>query len=121
MNDNLCCCSPLIVPVQTFVTAKYVTCKYELLPGSVAVWSSNNVTPSPIMIKFVCTQQVYASADDELGSSVVNMFHGLKDKMDEGVEVEEKKKNLHKPQTTSLLPPRRVLCLIYLVCCFHYV
>ena len=121
MNDNLCCCSPLTVPVQTFVTAKYVTCKYELLPGSVAVWSSNNVTPSPIMIKFVCTQQVYASADDELGSSVVNMFHGLKDKMDEGVEVEEKKKNLHKPQTTSLLPPRRVLCLIYLVCCFHYV
>ena len=120
MNDNLCCCSPLTVPVQTFVTAKYVTCKYELLPGSVAVWSSNNVTPSPIMIKFVCAQQVYASVDDELGSSVVNMFQGLKDKMDEGDEVEEKK-NLHKPQTTSLLPPRRVLCLIYLVCCFHYV
>ena len=76
MNDNLCCCSPLTVPVQTFVTAKYVTCKYELLPGSVAVWSSNNVTPTPIMIKFMCAQQVYASVDDELGSSVVNKFHG---------------------------------------------
>ena len=49
--------------------------------------------------------------DEELRFSVVSKFHGHQDKMDEGDKVEEMKE-LHKPQKTLQLPPRRVLCLI---------
>ena len=104
----MCCCSTLNVHAQTFVNAKYV-----LVSGSVADSFSNDVTPFS-MNKFVyAAMYTYVDefeipADQELRASQDKMPM-LSKQMEDREEDKERMKKLHKPQTTTLLPPRRVL------------
>ena len=104
---------PNVVANMTPYVDNTVDAKYTLLPGSLAVSFSSNMTHSA-MNKSVCAA-VYTYVD-ELKISVDQEFRASKDKMprlsnqmEDREEDKERMKKLHKPQTTTLLPPRRVL------------
>ena len=104
---------PNVVANMTPYVDNTVDAKYTLLPGSLAVSFSSNMTPFA-MNKSVCAA-VYTYVD-ELKISVDQEFRASKDKMprlsnqmEDREEDKERMKKLHKPQTTTLLPPRRVL------------
>ena len=104
---------PNVVANMTPYVDNTVDAKYTLLPGSLAVSFSSNMTHSA-MNKSVCAA-VYTYVD-ELKISADQEFRASKDKMprlsnqmEDREEDKERMKKLHKPQTTTLLPPRRVL------------
>ena len=104
---------PNVVANMTPYVDNTVDAKYTLLPGSMAVSFSSNMTPFA-MNKSVCAA-VYTyvdkfeiHADQELRASKDKMPR-LSKQMEDREEDKERMKKLHKPQTTTLLPPRRVL------------
>ena len=107
---------PNVVANMTPYVDNTVNAKYELLPGSVAVRSSSTMKPLS-MNEFVCADvytYVYKiPVDQKLRTRasedrILWLSKQVEDKEDE-MEDKERMKKLHKPQTTTLLPPRRVL------------
>ena len=106
---------PNVVANMTPYVDNTVDAKYTLLPGSLAVSFSSNMTRThSAMNKSVCAA-VYTyvdkfeiHADQELRASKDKMPR-LSKQMEDREEDKKRMKKLHKPQTTTLLPPRRVL------------
>ena len=104
---------PNVVANMTPYVDNTVDAKYTLLPGSLAVSFSSNMTHSA-MNKSVCAavytyvDKLKISADQEFRTSKDKMPR-LSKQMEDREEDKKRMKKLHKPQTTTLLPPRRVL------------
>ena len=108
---------PNVVANMTPYVDNTVNAKYELLPGSVAVRSSSTMKPLS-MNEFVCAD-VYTyvdkiPVDQKLRTRASEdripwLSKQMEDKEEDEMEDKERMKKLHKPQTTTLLPPRRVL------------
>ena len=104
---------PNVVANMTPYVDNTVDAKYTLLPGSLAVSFSSNMTPFA-MNKSVCAavytyvDEFEIPADQELRASKDKMPR-LSKQMEDREEDKKRMKKLHKPQTTTLLPPRRVL------------